>query len=80
MFFPAEGSAEDGSPEDGSDEAVVGRTYVKKKLEHGLNRIWQVKHIDLTLHTRNLCVSAVCLSFYSICLSDQPFCPCLFFF
>lgn len=33
----------EGSPEDGSDEAVVGRTYVKKKLEHGLNRIWQVK-------------------------------------
>ncbi|XP_041931800.1 syndetin isoform X1 [Alosa sapidissima] len=31
----------EGSSEDGSDEAVVGRTYVKKKLEHGLSRIWQ---------------------------------------
>ncbi|XP_063042025.1 syndetin isoform X2 [Engraulis encrasicolus] len=31
----------EGSGEEGSDEAVVGRTYVKKKLEHGLTRIWQ---------------------------------------
>uniref|UniRef100_A0AAY4EJ85 VPS50 EARP/GARPII complex subunit n=1 Tax=Denticeps clupeoides TaxID=299321 RepID=A0AAY4EJ85_9TELE len=26
---------------DESDESIVGRTYVKKKLEHGLTRIWQ---------------------------------------
>uniref|UniRef100_A0A4W4H0M1 VPS50 EARP/GARPII complex subunit n=1 Tax=Electrophorus electricus TaxID=8005 RepID=A0A4W4H0M1_ELEEL len=25
----------------GSDESTVGRSYVKKKLEHGLSRIWQ---------------------------------------
>lgn len=25
-----------------SDESVVDRSYVKKKLEHGLTRIWQV--------------------------------------
>ncbi|XP_065148061.1 syndetin isoform X2 [Paramisgurnus dabryanus] len=25
----------------GSDESTVGRSYVKKKLEHGLTRIWQ---------------------------------------
>ncbi|TRZ01837.1 hypothetical protein DNTS_004278 [Danionella cerebrum] len=26
---------------DGSEESTVGRSYVKKKLEHGLSRIWQ---------------------------------------
>uniref|UniRef100_A0A671RIV4 Syndetin-like n=1 Tax=Sinocyclocheilus anshuiensis TaxID=1608454 RepID=A0A671RIV4_9TELE len=26
---------------EGSDESTVGRSYVKKKLEHGLTRIWQ---------------------------------------
>lgn len=26
----------------GPDELVVDRSYVKKKLEHGLTRIWQV--------------------------------------
>lgn len=26
-----------------SDESVVDRSYVKKKLEHGLTRIWQVR-------------------------------------
>lgn len=26
----------------GPDESVVDRSYVKKKLEHGLTRIWQV--------------------------------------
>ncbi|XP_051527048.1 syndetin isoform X4 [Myxocyprinus asiaticus] len=31
----------DGSSEEGSDESTVGRSYVKKKLEHGLTRIWQ---------------------------------------
>ncbi|XP_028819946.1 syndetin isoform X2 [Denticeps clupeoides] len=33
--------ATDGDGEDESDESIVGRTYVKKKLEHGLTRIWQ---------------------------------------
>uniref|UniRef100_A0A671RII8 Syndetin-like n=2 Tax=Sinocyclocheilus anshuiensis TaxID=1608454 RepID=A0A671RII8_9TELE len=32
---PGAGNAE------GSDESTVGRSYVKKKLEHGLTRIWQ---------------------------------------
>uniref|UniRef100_A0A673FIQ6 Syndetin-like n=1 Tax=Sinocyclocheilus rhinocerous TaxID=307959 RepID=A0A673FIQ6_9TELE len=32
--------ADDTSAE-GSDESTVGRSYVKKKLEHGLTRIWQ---------------------------------------
>ncbi|KAI2652828.1 Syndetin [Labeo rohita] len=29
------------SSAEGSDESTVGRSYVKKKLEHGLTRIWQ---------------------------------------
>lgn len=32
----------DDSSAEGSDESTVGRSYVKKKLEHGLTRIWQV--------------------------------------
>uniref|UniRef100_A0A8C1GXN4 VPS50 EARP/GARPII complex subunit n=1 Tax=Cyprinus carpio TaxID=7962 RepID=A0A8C1GXN4_CYPCA len=31
----------DDSNTEGSDESNVGRSYVKKKLEHGLTRIWQ---------------------------------------
>uniref|UniRef100_A0A9J8BET8 VPS50 subunit of EARP/GARPII complex n=1 Tax=Cyprinus carpio carpio TaxID=630221 RepID=A0A9J8BET8_CYPCA len=31
----------DDSSTEGSDESTVGRSYVKKKLEHGLTRIWQ---------------------------------------
>uniref|UniRef100_A0A671RJU2 Syndetin-like n=1 Tax=Sinocyclocheilus anshuiensis TaxID=1608454 RepID=A0A671RJU2_9TELE len=31
----------DDSSAEGSDESTVGRSYVKKKLEHGLTRIWQ---------------------------------------
>ncbi|XP_030644754.1 syndetin [Chanos chanos] len=31
----------DGSSAEGSEESTVGRSYVKKKLEHGLTRIWQ---------------------------------------
>ncbi|XP_062870171.1 syndetin isoform X1 [Trichomycterus rosablanca] len=34
-------SAEDGITEEGSGESAVGHSYVKKKLEHGLSRIWQ---------------------------------------
>lgn len=30
-----------------SDESVVDRSYVKKKLEHGLTRIWQVRKNSL---------------------------------
>lgn len=35
-----------------SDELVVDRSYVKKKLEHGLTRIWQVVcfSVFLSLH------------------------------
>ncbi|XP_051520500.1 syndetin-like isoform X1 [Myxocyprinus asiaticus] len=33
--------AADGSIEEGSEESNVGRSYMKKKLEHGLTRIWQ---------------------------------------
>uniref|UniRef100_A0A8C5BDB7 VPS50 subunit of EARP/GARPII complex n=1 Tax=Gadus morhua TaxID=8049 RepID=A0A8C5BDB7_GADMO len=32
---------EDGGASAGADESVVDRSYVKKKLEHGLTRIWQ---------------------------------------
>ena len=32
----------DGGASAGADESVVDRSYVKKKLEHGLTRIWQV--------------------------------------
>lgn len=32
----------DDSSAEGSDESTVDRSYVKKKLEHGLTRIWQV--------------------------------------
>ena len=32
----------DGAAAAESDESVVDRSYVKKKLEHGLTRIWQV--------------------------------------
>ncbi|TSK31460.1 Syndetin [Bagarius yarrelli] len=31
----------DGTSEEGSEESTVGHSYVKKKLEHGLSRIWQ---------------------------------------
>ncbi|XP_047663915.1 syndetin isoform X1 [Tachysurus fulvidraco] len=31
----------DGTSDEGSEEATVGHSYVKKKLEHGLSRIWQ---------------------------------------
>ncbi|KAJ8403113.1 hypothetical protein AAFF_G00360290 [Aldrovandia affinis] len=33
--------AADGNSAAGSDESNFGRSYVKKKLEHGLTRIWQ---------------------------------------
>ncbi|CAL8294189.1 unnamed protein product [Merluccius merluccius] len=32
---------QDGGASAGADESVVDRSYVKKKLEHGLTRIWQ---------------------------------------
>lgn len=32
-----------------SDESVVDRSYVKKKLEHGLTRIWQVRKNSVCL-------------------------------
>ncbi|XP_053084391.1 syndetin isoform X2 [Pangasianodon hypophthalmus] len=31
----------DGTSTEGSEESTVGHSYVKKKLEHGLSRIWQ---------------------------------------
>ncbi|KAI5621830.1 syndetin isoform X1 [Silurus asotus] len=31
----------DGTSVEGSEESTVGHSYVKKKLEHGLSRIWQ---------------------------------------
>uniref|UniRef100_A0A8C5BXU0 VPS50 subunit of EARP/GARPII complex n=1 Tax=Gadus morhua TaxID=8049 RepID=A0A8C5BXU0_GADMO len=35
-------ATQDGGASAGADESVVDRSYVKKKLEHGLTRIWQV--------------------------------------
>lgn len=32
----------DATSEESSEESAVGHSYVKKKLEHGLSRIWQV--------------------------------------
>ncbi|XP_059900268.1 syndetin isoform X2 [Gadus macrocephalus] len=34
-------ATQDGGASAGADESVVDRSYVKKKLEHGLTRIWQ---------------------------------------
>lgn len=34
----------DGTNNEGSEESTVGHSYVKKKLEHGLSRIWQVSN------------------------------------
>lgn len=39
----------DDSSAEGSDESTVGRSYVKKKLEHGLTRIWQVGSVLIYL-------------------------------
>uniref|UniRef100_A0AAY4EIX6 Syndetin n=1 Tax=Denticeps clupeoides TaxID=299321 RepID=A0AAY4EIX6_9TELE len=40
MQWHEEQDKEEATPDE-SDESIVGRTYVKKKLEHGLTRIWQ---------------------------------------
>lgn len=39
----------DDSSAEGSDESTVDRSYVKKKLEHGLTRIWQVRSVLIYL-------------------------------
>lgn len=36
-----------GEDEMDSDETLFNKTYVKQKLELGLNRIWQVSEINL---------------------------------
>ncbi|XP_048057520.1 syndetin isoform X1 [Megalobrama amblycephala] len=39
--YKEEVTTPDDSSAEGSDESTVDRSYVKKKLEHGLTRIWQ---------------------------------------
>ncbi|CAM4631745.1 unnamed protein product [Leuciscus chuanchicus] len=39
--YKEEETTPDESSTEGSDESTVDRSYVKKKLEHGLTRIWQ---------------------------------------
>ncbi|XP_068189543.1 syndetin [Antennarius striatus] len=41
MQWHEEHDKKEASPTSDSDESVVDRSYVKKKLEHGLTRIWQ---------------------------------------
>lgn len=63
----------------GPDELLVDRSYVKKKLEHGLTRIWQVSP-SFTVYfivyffdcpTFFFCVSQVCSARSSSLLSPQ---------
>lgn len=42
VFFYLSPSIVDELAASKSDESIVDRSYVKKKLEHGLSRIWQV--------------------------------------
>lgn len=44
-----------------SDDLVVDRSYVKKKLEHGLTRIWQVRIVIKTLKWSGFSFDHLCM-------------------